>query len=74
MALRCGECGDKDLEMMNWKGRKIPYMQYEWVQIALDFYTLGCPACGNLTLRSSECAALDKIIEESLRQGTNHKP
>jgi hypothetical protein len=65
---RCGECGSKELTQKNWKGDRVPYKQYEWVEVIYDFYTLGCE-CGNKILKTSECAGLDAVIRLSLENG-----
>jgi hypothetical protein len=70
---RCGECGSEELVPVNIKGRKFPYKQYEWVELAVDFQVTGCAKCPNYILKSGEMAALDAVIEESLRRGTNTK-
>lgn len=70
--LRCGECGEKQLELKNVKGQSFSYKSYSSVKIIVDCYIPECRKCGNHVLRgwSQDCKRIDCAIEQSLEIGT----
>lgn len=64
--MRCGECGKKDMEYTNAKGRSFPYMQYDKVELTVDCDLMTCPHCDNIGMWMDDCERLDAAIEASL--------
>jgi len=71
--LRCGECGERKMELTNVKGQSFCYKSYSSVKLIVDCYIPQCKKCGNHCFRgwSQDCKRVDSAIEQSLELGTD---
>lgn len=59
---RCGECGNKNLEKKNQKGKTFPYLDLE-VILEDDHFVLEC-GCGNTVVSSKDIHELDPLLRK----------
>jgi DNA-binding transcriptional regulator YiaG len=70
--LRCGECGHRDLIIQNVRNKwGMPWKDFPWVLLILDFELPVCPKCGNTIIPGKAINALNEALESSIFQNTS---
>lgn len=66
--IRCGECGNRDLERRNMKGvLKTPWKDFPTVYLTKDLELWHCPRCGNTPYEGHDPERVDEAVEASVR-------
>lgn len=71
-ALRCGECGSKEIEKRNQKGKDFPWKDYPSVFLSKDYEVLQCKICRNLILSDSDVKRLNEVILKTIIEDTKY--
>jgi hypothetical protein len=66
--MRCGECGSKDIELKDVRGRTFPFKELAPVECLLPLKLHVCNQCSNIIVRADDVDKIDKALEESLRK------
>lgn len=68
MSKLCCECGKRDMEYANVKGKDWFSGEHNTsVTILTDLYLQTCPHCGNIAIRSDELIKIDEAIRDSIK-------
>jgi DNA-binding transcriptional regulator YiaG len=67
---RCGECGSKEVSLIDQKGKPFPWKDYPAVFLAGDLKVLECELCHNLILSGSDVKKLSTVLVQSVSKNT----
>lgn len=67
---RCGNCGSKEVQLKNQKGRPFPWKDYPAVFLSKRMEFLECDLCHELILSERDTEVLDKALRESISEQT----
>lgn len=65
----CLTCGGS-VKRKNIKGATFPWKDFPVVGLCFDVFLMVCENCGEFSVRRSETEALDKALEDSIKQKT----
>ena len=65
---RCGECGSKNIQLKNAKGRRFAYKALADLELIYDLDLPTCMDCDNYILTHEYIVKLDEDLEKSLEQ------
>lgn len=66
--MRCGACGNQDLERLNVNGiLKTPWKDYPVVHLTKDLELWHCSKCGENPYEGADPARVDEAVEASVR-------
>lgn len=68
---RCGNCGSKELSLVNLRGRPHQWVDYPAVYLLEDVNVLECQHCGNLVLSSKDIDKISDACEGSIKAMTH---
>ena len=72
MKFRCGECGNRDLNVQNVRNKwGMPWKDFPWVTLLVDFDLPVCSKCSNAVIPGNVIDALDDALKISILKNTS---
>lgn len=63
--MRCGECGSRNAERQNAKGKTFPHRTHSHLELIYDLYLETCTDCGNIMMRLIDAKLLSLALDET---------